>query len=236
MTKRFSITVSENEKVPAILDTPKDAIAILVLAHGAGGGMSHPWMSSLAATLNAQKIATLRFQFPYMEKKSKRPDRPNVAIDTIVAAVNAASKKCPRLPIFAGGKSFGGRMTTTAASSGKLKDVQGILCFGFPLHPPKAPSIERALHLKKLDIPTLWIQGTRDDLADMRLINKVVKTHQRHIKLHVIEGANHSFEILKSSGRIPEDVMEEIAMAAKSFCQPLSAVKKQSKTSNKLLF
>jgi len=206
------------ERLSTIIDVPKNATAVLVLAHGAGAGMAHPVMRSLASTLNAHGIATLRFQFPYMDKKSKRPDKPSVAVATIAAAVKTAAKKCPKLPIFAGGKSFGGRMTTTAASLGQLENVRGILCFGFPLHPPKVPSLDRAEHLKQVGIPTLWIQGTRDDLADLKLIRKVVKAHHTWLKLHVIEGANHSFEVLKSSGRTADEVMSEIGTAAQAFC------------------
>lgn len=198
-------------------NSAKNAKALLVLAHGAGAGMDHPAMQKLAEALNRKGISTLRFQFPYMEKGSKRPDPPKIAVSAIAEAVAYAAKKWPKLPLFAGGKSFGGRMTTTAVSLGELKNIKGILCFGFPLHPPKKPGTERAAHLEKVSLPTLWIQGARDDLADLKLIKKVVKAH-KNISLHVIEGADHSFHVLKSSGRNDSEVLDEISDAAKQFC------------------
>lgn len=183
--------------------------------------MNHSGMEAIAEALSSRGIATLRFQFPYMEKGGRRPDPPAVAVSAIAEAVALAEKKFPKLPLFAGGKSFGGRMTTTAASQGKLASILGIVCFGFPLHPPKKPSIDRAEHLENLSTPTLWIQGTRDDLADLKLVRKVVKRHSKWLQVHVVDKADHSFHVLKSSGRTPADVMDEIGKAAEDFCRSL---------------
>lgn len=201
-----------------ILDVPNKAIALLVLAHGAGAGMRHEAMQSLSENLNAAGVATLRFEFPYMAKGSKRPDSPSVAVAAIEKAVSEAAKKKPKLPLFAGGKSFGGRMTTTAASLGKIDGVRGIICFGFPLHPPKKPGTDRAAHLAKVTKPMLWLQGTRDDLADLKLVKSVAKKTPL-IELKVIEGADHSYKVLKSSGRTQAEVWKEIAEAARVFCE-----------------
>jgi len=215
--KNLRVKVEGRGSVSALLEVPPKAEALLVLAHGAGAGMLHPAMSTLAAALHSEKIATFRFQFPYMEKKSKRPDSPDVAVAAIVAAVKSAAKAAPKLPLFAGGKSFGGRMTTTAASRGELGGICGILCFGFPLHPPKKPDTARAEHLAAVKQPILMLQGTRDDLADLKLIQGVAKKH-RNIKLHIEKGADHSFAVLKSSGRTAAEVLVAIAQASRAFC------------------
>lgn len=212
----FYISVG-GESVSALADVPASAQALLVLAHGAGAGMTHEVMETLVSALNRERIGTFRFQFPYMEKKTKRPDPPKVAVATVAAAVSTAAKKFPKLPLFAGGKSFGGRMTTTAASQGLLDGVGGIICFGFPLHPPKKPGVERAEHLKKVALPMLWLQGTRDDLAEMKLVKKVVKA-RKNIALTIIEGADHGYRVLKSSGRKPDEVWQQIAKACAEFC------------------
>lgn len=220
--KSFSISVPISgdsvEKVSALADVPKDSKALLVIAHGAGAGMRHIVMQTLVDALNAEKIATFRYQFPYMEKGGKRPDTPKIAVATVEAAVAYTLKKFPKLPLFAGGKSFGGRMTTTAASQGKLSDVKGILCFGFPLHQPKKPSLDRAEHLANVDIPMLWLQGTRDDLADLKWVRQVMK-QRKNIELAIIEGGDHSYHVLKSSGRKPDEVFKEIAVACRRFCK-----------------
>lgn len=199
-----------------ILKLPSKAKALLVLAHGAGAGMKHPAMKELAEALNDVGIGTLRYEFPYMEQGKRRPDPPPVATARVAEAVQLASKKKNKLRIFAGGKSFGGRMTTTAAALGKI-EVQGIICFNFPLHRPKEPSITRADHLKDVKLPMLWIQGTRDDLADSKLTRQVAKTNQ--ISLVVIEGADHGYHVPKSSGRTHAEVMQEVATAAREFIE-----------------
>lgn len=215
-SKKLRISVPENGTVSGLLALPTNPIACLVFAHGAGAGMTHPAMTALSEVLNTKGIATLRFQFPYMERGSKRTDSPKVAVAAIEAAVKVATKALPNFSVFAGGKSFGGRMTTTAASLGKLGSVQGIVCFSFPLHPAKQPGVSRAEHLKEVHLPVLWLQGTRDDLADLKLIRKVVKKH-KDIHLHVIEGADHSFGVLKSSGRTASEVLEEVSDACLKF-------------------
>jgi predicted alpha/beta-hydrolase family hydrolase len=215
----ISISVPEEKfSVSAIWDCPKKAKAVLVLAHGAGAGMDHPAMRALAEALNEHHIATLRFQFCYMERGSRRPDRPPLAMATVAAAIQKAQTLAPRLPLFAGGKSFGGRMTTNAAAVGLLPELRGIVCFGFPLHPAKKPAITRAEHLSNVKVPTLFIQGTRDDLAELTLMKKVVEKLPRRFKLHIVEGANHSFGVLKSSGRTEADALDEVAQAAHDFC------------------
>ncbi len=201
-----------------ILEVPKKARALFVFAHGAGAGMDHSGMASLAKALHAQGIGTLRFQFRYMERGSRRPDPPKIATATIAEAVQLAKKSKPKLPIFAGGKSFGGRMTTTAAAEGLIPDIKGIICFGFPLHPSKQPSTSRAAHLSDLRIPTLFVQGTRDHLADLSLLRPIVAKYKKVIRMHVIEGADHSFKVLKSAKRSPDNVLDEAALAAAEFC------------------
>ncbi len=216
--KRFRFLVPGNGSVSAILSVPSNSKAILVLAHGAGAGMDHSAMQALSEALNAKGIATLRYQFLYMEKGSKRPDRPKLAVAVIESAIRVAAQKVTKLPLYAGGKSFGGRMTTTAASMGLLKGVEGIVCFSFPLHPPKKPGIERAEHLAEVDLPMLWIQGTRDDLAQLALMKKVVKAH-KNIQLHLIDGADHSYGVLKASCRTNGDVLGEVGQATAKFCK-----------------
>ncbi|HYX34529.1 MAG TPA: alpha/beta family hydrolase [Oligoflexus sp.] len=206
--------------VSGILVRPADAKALLVLAHGAGAGMNHSFMSDLTASLSTEGVGTLRFQFPYMEDGGKRPDSPKLATATIVAAVQWALNEMSDLPLFAGGKSFGGRMTTTAAALGMIPAVKGIVCFGFPLHQAKEPSIDRAAHLKDVEVPILLLQGTRDALADLPLMTKVARAHPL-AKMHVVEGADHSFAVLKRSGRTTADVITELSRETGAFCHGL---------------
>src|SRR3954471_19269456 len=171
MTARpLKLTLDNGAAVSALLLRPDDARGCLVLAHGAGAGMSHPFMETVATGLAARGIATLRYQFSYMEKGSKRPDAPGVAHEAVRAAVHEAARLCPGLPLVAGGKSFGGRMTSQAQAIAPLRGVRGVLFFGFPLHPPGKPSTNRAAHLSGLTIPMLFLQGTRDELADPGLL------------------------------------------------------------------
>lgn len=216
---KLSFTVPSQGKVSARWEKPVRPLAAMVLAHGAGAGMTHSGMERLAEALQRERIATFRFQFPYMEKGSKRPDSPAVAITAVAAAVAAARKKAGRLPLFVGGKSFGGRMTTHAAAQGRLAGVTGIICFSFPLHPPKKPGTERAAHLEALAIPTLWIQGTRDELADVALVKQVTRKYRQIIHTHFVAGADHSYHVLKSSGRTDAQVLEEVARTAREFIQ-----------------
>ena len=181
-----------------------------MFAHGAGAGMKHPFMAALAAGLAQRGIATLRFQFPYMEQGSKRPDSPKVAQAAIRAAVHAAAQRLPGLPLFAGGKSFGGRMTTQAQAAAPLAGVQGIVLVGFPLHAAGKPSTERADHLAQVDLPMLFLQGTRDTLADLDLIRATMAKLESRATLHVVDGADHSFHVLARSGRTDDEVREEL--------------------------
>ncbi|HUP57148.1 MAG TPA: alpha/beta family hydrolase [Bdellovibrionota bacterium] len=201
--------------VSALLDSPGKPMAGIALAHGAGAGMRHEFMAELACALVGAGFAVLRFQFPYMEAKQRRTDPPKVSAATVAAAVQALRAEV-KVPVFAAGKSFGARMTTTAASLGLLEDVAGIICFGFPLHPAKQPSIERAAHLSKIDIPMLFLQGTRDDLADLELMRGVCKK-LKLARLHVVEHADHGFGVLKRSGRTGAEVMAELVLEASKF-------------------
>ncbi|HUG41827.1 MAG TPA: alpha/beta family hydrolase [Longimicrobiales bacterium] len=200
--------------VSGLLDRPTEARALLVLAHGAGAGMRHAFMEAAADALAARGVATLRYQFPYMEAGGKRTDRPAVAQATVRAAVDAGARACPDLPLLAGGKSFGGRMTSQAAAADGLAGVRGLIFFGFPLHPPGREGTERAAHLEEVGIPMLFLQGTRDTLAELTLLRPVAAALGDRATLHVVEGADHSFHVLKRSGRTDEEVLAELGEAA----------------------
>ncbi len=209
ITTSFEVSKSAGS-VSAILIRPKDAKALLVFAHGAGAGMRQKFNEAIAHSLAEHGIATFRYQFPYMEQGGKRPDSKPVIYTTVRSAVETAAKLAKDLPLFAGGKSFGGRMTSNAAAEEPFAGVRGIVFFGFPLHPPGKPSIERAEHLSKVTVPMLFLQGTRDEFAEMKLLKPVVKKFGKLATLHIIEGADHSFHVLKSSTRNDGDVLEEI--------------------------
>src|SRR6201994_622654 len=162
-------------EVSSILVRPADARWVLVLGHGAGAGMRHPFMSAISRELAAEKIATFRYQFPYMENRRKAPDRPPTLTATVAAATQAAHAAAPDLPLLAGGKSMGGRMTSTAASENLIPEVRGLVFFGFPLHPPKQPATKRGDHLANVTQPMLFLQGTRDDLAHLKLLTPICK-------------------------------------------------------------
>src|SRR5216684_9360165 len=198
-------------EVSALLCRPAKARRLLVLAHGAGAGMSHPFMEKLANELAGVGMATLRYQFPYMEERRRAPDPPTVLMATVVAAVRAAAEAAPGLPLLAGGKSMGGRMTSQAAAQHPLDGVRGLVFFGFPLHPPNRPGTKRADHLAKVTTPILFLQGTRDTLADLSLLRPVCAKLGSRATLHVIETADHSFHMLKKSGRTDEQVLRELA-------------------------
>src|ERR1700722_19803410 len=169
---RLTITVNEREAVSGLLLAPEHPLACIVLAHGAGAGMAHPFMAAVAEGLCERGIATLRYQFPYMEKGVRRPDSPPLAQATVRAAVAKAQARLPSVPLFAGGKSFGGRMTSQAQAASPLPDVLGLAFLGFPLHPAGKPSATRAEHLSRIKVPMLFVQGTREELADIALIHK----------------------------------------------------------------
>ncbi len=201
--------INPGETVSALLIRPQRARACYVFAHGAGAGMSHSSMAAMATGLAARGIATLRYQFPYMEKGSKRPDAPKAAHVAVRAAVAEAGRCCPSLPLVAGGKSFGGRMTSQAQALSPLPGARGLAFLGFPLHPAGKPSSDRAGHLADVRIPMLFLQGTRDGLAELSLLEPVVKDLGPRATLHLLEGADHSFHVLKSSGRNDREVMDE---------------------------
>ncbi|MBI5320050.1 alpha/beta family hydrolase [Bradyrhizobium sp.] len=209
-SQELKFEVGSAGQVSALLTRPADARACYVLAHGAGAGMRHASMEAIAAGLAERGIATLRYQFPYMEKGSKRPDPPALAHAAVRAAVAEAAKACAGLPLFAGGKSFGGRMTSQAQAKSPLDGVRGLAFFGFPLHPAGKPSADRATHLADVKIPMLFLQGTRDALAEVSLLEPVVKGLGNRATMHLAEGADHSFHVLKSSGRNDRDVLAEI--------------------------
>jgi uncharacterized protein len=209
--------------VSALLIVPDHARACFVFAHGAGAGMTHAFMEEAATGLAARGIATLRYQFPYMEKGSKRPDPPAVAHAAVRAAVAEAAKACPGLPLIAGGKSFGARMTSQAQAKTPLAGVRGLGFFGFPLHPAGKPSQERADHLTDVHVPMLFLQGTKDKLAELDLLEPVVGRLGRLASLHLVEGADHSFHVPARSGRNDREVMAEILDAFAAWSESLDA-------------
>ena len=210
MAKPLTITIDATRRVSALLLAPADARAGYVFAHGAGAGMAHPFMAAVATGLAARGIATLRYQFPYMEQGSRRPDVPPIAHATVRAAVAEAVRRLPGLPLLAGGKSFGGRMTSQAQAEAPLPGVHGLVFFGFPLHPAGKPSDERAGHLSAVDVPMLFLQGARDALADATLLRKVVKRLGARATLHLFDDADHSFHVPARSGRTDAQVMETL--------------------------
>ena len=209
-TQKLTITVNETHRVSGLLQVPPRARACYVLAHGAGAGMTHPFLEVVAAELGQRGVATLRYQFPYMEQRSKRPDVPALAHATVRAAVAEAGRQVPKLPLVAGGKSFGGRMTSQAQAIDALPGVCGLAFFGFPLHPAGKPSSDRAKHLADIRIPMLFLQGTRDALAELDLLEPVVKRLGKPATLHLVKEADHSFHVLARSGRNDREVMAEV--------------------------
>jgi predicted alpha/beta-hydrolase family hydrolase len=217
MNTRRELRIPVDEKIGAVsglLDRPPGAEALLVLGHGAGAGMRHPFLESLVELLTARRIATVRYQFPYMEQGRKRPDHARRLIATVRAAVAAGESEARGLPLFAGGKSMGGRMTSLAASEEPLSGVQGLVFVGFPLHAPGRDGTERAEHLQAVAPPMLFLQGTRDRLARLDLIEEVCAGLGRRATLHIVEGGDHSFHVLKRSGRTDAEALEELAEIA----------------------
>jgi predicted alpha/beta-hydrolase family hydrolase len=208
--QRLQLRADSANAVSALLLLPPSARACFVFAHGAGAGMTHEFMETVAAGLGDGGIATLRYQFPYMEKASRRPDPPAIAHATVRAAVAEAAQRCPGLAIFAGGKSFGGRMTSQAQASAPLAGIRGLAFLGFPLHPAGKPSDTRAEHLSDVGVPMLFVQGTRDKLAELALLEPVVKSLGTSASLHLVQEAEHSFHVPARSGRNDSDVINEI--------------------------
>jgi len=205
-----TIAVDDALRVSGLLQTPPAARACYVMAHGAGAGMAHPFMASIANGLAERGIATLRYQFPYMEQRSKRPDTPKLAQATVRAAVAEASRRIRDLPLFAGGKSFGGRMTSQAQAGAPLAAVRGLVFLGLPLHPPRKPSDERAKHLFDVQIPMLFLQGTRDQLADLQLLQPLAGQLGARATVKLFDDADHSFHVPARTGRKDSEVMNEL--------------------------
>lgn len=202
----LTIAVDVTRDVSALLQAPEGAKACYVMAHGAGAGMTHPFLVDVAARLAELEIATLRYQFPYMERGSKRPDAPAVAHAAVRAAVAEAARRLPGLRLIAGGKSFGGRMTSQAQAAAPLDGVRGIAFLGFPLHPAGQPGAERAAHLLDVRVPMLFLQGTRDELADLGQLRPVVERLGSLAWLETFADADHSFHVPARSGRTDADV------------------------------
>lgn len=213
MSKSATLQVSESCSVSALLDMQAGARACFVFAHGAGAGMQHPSMASVAEDLSQQGIATLRYQFPYMERGARRPDPPALCHATVRAAVAEAARLAPGLRLVAGGRSFGGRMTSQAQALAPLDGVAGLAFLAFPLHPAGRPSQERAEHLANVKIPMLFLQGTRDALASLELLQPLVQRLGARATLKLLREADHSFHVLASSGRRDPDVRGELSRA-----------------------
>jgi predicted alpha/beta-hydrolase family hydrolase len=209
--REIRFAVGDAGEVSAILLRPQDPRCVLVLAHGAGAGMRHSFMEKMADELASAGVATLRFNFPYMEQRRKVPDRAPVPSEAVLAAVRTAGEAAPGLPLFAGGKSYGGRMTSLASAETSLPKVRGLVFFGFPLHPPDQPSTKRAEHLERVKLPMLFLQGTRDKLADLSLLRPICAKLGSRVTLRIIATADHSFHMLKSSEKTDADALRELA-------------------------
>jgi len=208
-------------EVSALFIRPPKARFLLVLAHGAGAGMSHPFMETVASELAAVGVATFRYQFPYMEQRHRVPDPPKVLMEAVRAAVQKAREAAPELPLLAGGKSMGGRMTSLAAAEEPLDGVRGLVFFGFPLHPPNKLGTKRADHLAQVDVPMLFFQGTRDKLADLNLLRPILEELGSKATLYVVDTADHSFHVLKRSGKADTEVMRELVQVLASWAQTI---------------
>lgn len=210
-TEPISISVTDGLQVSGLLLVPPRAKALFLLAHGAGAGMRHAFLETVAANLAERDVASLRYQFPYMERASKRPDPPALCHATVRAAVAEAARRAPSLPLIAGGKSFGGRMTSQAQGATPLAGVRGLAFIGFPLHPPKRPSDERARHLFEVRIPMLFLQGTRDEFAELNLLEPLLDKLAEHATLKLFADADHSFHVRARSGRTDAQIQNELA-------------------------
>src|SRR5947207_12895750 len=218
-----AITVADGEApVSGLLLRPPGASRLHVPAHGAGAGMRHPFLEPIARALAERDVATLRYQFPYMERRASRPDPPALAAAAVRAAVSEAARLAPGLPLVAGGKSFGGRMTSTAQAEEPLPGVRGLVFLGFPLHPPGRAGDQRAEHLAQVQVPMLFLQGTRDDFADLTLLKPLVKGLGERATLHLVEGGDHSFRVLTKSGRSEGEVMGEVVSTIVEWADGLS--------------
>jgi predicted alpha/beta-hydrolase family hydrolase len=208
--KPVTINVGETTRVSGLLQAPPQPRACFVLAHGAGAGMAHPFMASVAAGLAQRGVASLRYQFPYMERGNRRPDPPKLAQATVRAAVAEAARLLPQLPVVAGGKSFGGRMTSQAQAAAPLPGVRGLAFLGFPLHPAGRPSRERGEHLFDIGVPMLFLQGTRDNLASLDELEPLCAALGARAVLRLFADADHSFHVPARSGRTDGEVRNEM--------------------------
>lgn len=220
--QRLTLTVDDTHRVSALLQLPSSAHACFVLAHGAGAGMGHPFMAAVANDLEARGVATLRYQFPYMERGSKRTDPPPLCHATVRAAVAEAKRLAPGVALFAGGKSFGGRMTSQAQASAPLAGVRGLVFLGFPLHAAGKPSDERGRHLFGVKIPLLFLQGTRDELADFTLLKPLIEKLGDLATLTALQDADHSFHVPARTGRKDPEVRREMLDAAVAWMRGLA--------------
>lgn len=210
MEVEVAIPLGDGGHISGILTAPDDPRACYIVAHGAGAGMRHKFMADVAGGLGERGIATLRYQFPYMEKGGKRPDPPKIAHAAVRAAVAKASELLPKLPLIAGGKSFGARMTSQTQAETPLPNVRGLAFLGFPLHPPGQPGDTRAEHLSRVKVPTLFLQGTRDDFADLDYLKPLTKRLGDLATLKLFECADHSFHVPAKSGRKDVEIMAEM--------------------------
>ena len=220
-----TIPVSVEQAVSGLLTVPDHATACYVLAHGAGAGMNHAFMAAVAEGLAARNIAILRYQFPFMEQGSKRPDRPALAQAAVRAGTAMASERLPALPLFAGGKSFGGRMTSQAQAQTPLPQVRGLIFFGFPLHAAKKPSITRAEHLVGIRTPMLFLQGSRDALADMDLLTPIIEGLGERTTMSVVDGADHAFHVPVRMGRTDGQVLGQMLATATAWIAAMSVAR-----------
>jgi predicted alpha/beta-hydrolase family hydrolase len=202
--------VDDERRVSGLLQRPARARACYVMAHGAGAGMRHPFLEAVALGLAERGIASFRYQFPFMQQGSRRPDPPSLAHSTVRAAIAEASRLTADLPLIAGGRSFGGRMTSQALAASPIPAVQGLAFLGFPLHPAGRPSDSRGKHLDELRVPMLFLQGTRDALADLQLLQPLAARLGRHVRLSLFQDADHSFHVPARSGRTDGEVRREI--------------------------
>jgi predicted alpha/beta-hydrolase family hydrolase len=221
-TQRLTIAVDDTRSVSGLLRRPPGARLCYVLAHGAGAGMTHPSLEAVAAELAERRIATLRYQFPYMEAGGKRPDPPDLAHATVRAAVAEAGRLAPQLPLVAGGRSFGGRMTSQAQAKSPLPNVRGLAFLAFPLHPAGRPSDDRAKHLSDVKIPMLFLQGTNDALAELAYLDPLIKRLGSRATLKLFQDADHSFHVPARTGRKDPEVRREILDALAAWADALT--------------
>jgi predicted alpha/beta-hydrolase family hydrolase len=221
-SQTLTIDVDGSTQVPGLLQRAPHAHALFVLAHGAGAGMHHEFLADMARGLAELGIATLRYEFPYMARRSRRPDPPPLCHATVRAAVAAGGKLAPSLPLLAGGKSFGGRMTSQAQASNPLTRVQGLVFLGFPLHPPQEPSASRGAHLQRIEVPMLFLQGTRDEFATAPYLSPLLETLGARAQLVSLMGADHSFHVPARSGRSDAQVRDEMLAAIAAFSRALT--------------